>query len=266
MLVDEPCVADRNGNGSDGGSVAALALPNHKQLWKLVWCRWQQCHPQERILRRQFTNNLLKPFGGELLPLIKEKTITWLQSDLACPCVLVTDWRNAKPIMEQLQDEPGCIRPRLTVVLCKLRTQIFKAVKWMQTLPPSIGPVFACGEDEIPWSILGGMIQQCFSSSVCDSHASDDSHPSAHYVLDPHETKNEKASGNRNKDYRVDGLQTVPEAGIKRVPRFEGADENSNECMPPIKELKEVSLFPFNMPAPATLVRGPGGVLTVRCN
>jgi len=266
MLVDEPCVVDRNGNGSDGGSVAALALPNHKQLWKLVWCRWQQCHPQERALRREFTDNLVKPLGGEVLPLNREKAITWSQSDQACPSVLVTDWRDAKPVMEQLQDKPDCTPPRLTVVLIKLRRQFSKAEKWLQTLPPSVGPVYACGEDEIPWSLLGGMIQRCFSSSVIDINASD-GYMCLPLELDPDETKNEGASNNTdNEDYWVDHWQTVPEAGGRKVPCLEEADEDGGECLLPTKEWKEVSLSPLDMPAPATLVRGPGGVLTMTCN
>eukprot|EP00419_Tripos_fusus_P071395 CAMPEP_0172900422 /NCGR_PEP_ID=MMETSP1075-20121228/164021_1 /TAXON_ID=2916 /ORGANISM="Ceratium fusus, Strain PA161109" /LENGTH=46 /DNA_ID= /DNA_START= /DNA_END= /DNA_ORIENTATION= len=43
-----------------------------------------------------------------------------LQGNMAGPFVLVTDWRCAKPIMEHVQDRPGCTPPNLTIVLCTL--------------------------------------------------------------------------------------------------------------------------------------------------
>jgi len=175
------------------------------------------------------------PLGGNILSVTGEEAITWLQSDMARPSVLITDWQNAKPIMEQLQDKPNCAPPRLTVVLCALRKSFSKAEKWTQTLPPDVGQVYACVAERIPWSLLGEVIQRCFNTVVCDMNASD---------VRPLKLDSE-----------------VPEADLEEEPHLEEADGDRDAHLPLLKECVDVPLSPLNLPAPATLVRRPGGVL-----
>jgi len=266
--VFAPCNTQLHGNGPFWPALCPAGLFNKgddalpastAKQWKLVWCQWFQCHAQEKVLRRHFAHHLVGPLGGKLLRLTCEKTMARLQGNMAGPFVLVTDWRCAKPIMEHVQDRPGCTPPNLTIVLCTLRRQLVRAWKWIQTLPPAAGPFYACVDDQIPWLNLGGMVLQCCSLSI--------GHMFPPLEFEADQAKNEDASSNRSTEVcSIDSLQTEPVASIEQEPRVEEADEDSDKCMAPIKEWKQVPLLPAGVPAPVTLIRGPGGVLTMRCN
>lgn len=225
----------------DGGMGVALTLPSHKHWWTLLWCHqlWSIRKLSSKD-RKKLIHDVLMPLGGNILSVIREEAMTWLQSDMACPSVLVTDWRNAKPIIEQLQDKPDCTPPMLTIVVCSLRRQFPKATKWTQTLPPSVGQVYACVADQIPWSFLGEVIQKCFSPVVCDISTSSD------YLFRPLELDSQ-----------------VPETDIEEDHSLKQTDADGGAHLLPLAQWAPVP-FPPNLPAPATFVRGPGGVLTMR--
>lgn len=216
----------------DGGAILS---------WKLIWCHYdwslKDLRKEGRVQRNMFVNHVLTPHNG-VMQSLRGGVVTvmaWLQSDAACPSVLLTDWRNAKPIIEQLEDNPDCTRPRLIIVLCTLRRQLTKAWKWLQTLPPSVGPLCVCWGVSIPWNLLGGVLQSSIGALFCNVN------PNGHLVQP---------------------LQSMLGACAEEEPRLEDGEKDDDSYLPSITERTEMPMFPSHLPVPATLVPEAGGVLS----
>jgi len=141
--------------------------------WKLVWCH-EKCHKAENRRRCQVLRDAIMPLGGKLMALKKAaQFITWMQSGPPNPdpYILITDWREAQPLMKGLQTIANCPEPFYTVVLCSGPRQVRRSSAWVQELPPTVGPVCTCRQDQVPTPLLNGVIHQYFGPPFDEEHS-----------------------------------------------------------------------------------------------
>jgi len=229
-----------------------------KHWWKLLWLQ-DRCTKPENDNRRRFVNHVVQSYGGSLLVAsTADKGLTCLlRSSWVCPWVLVTDWRDAKPVMERLTARSDCPKPCFTLVLCSCARQLSRASKWSTELPLSVGPVYISTEDEIPPWLLSGVIQQCFGPmhDIPDDidHDTRLSHALNACVA-------EKDDFSCTKDTHNCSMHELPEVNVQKG---QCSDEGMYRDLPRIKEWTEVPPFPFDMPAPVTLVRRQDEMLEI---
>mmetsp|Transcript_2182 Transcript_2182/g.4136 ORF Transcript_2182/g.4136 Transcript_2182/m.4136 type:complete len:259 (+) Transcript_2182:54-830(+) len=146
-----------------GMDTAALTPPRCQMWWTLLWCH-EHSFKGEGTRRGKYVHSVVKQFGGRLVPVKKSvAVVAALRSSKGHPQVLVTNWRNARPIMEHLTNKHDCTAPRLIVVLCTSHKQFLRAWHWAQTVPQNACPLYVCVEDQIPPLLLNGVIEKCFS-------------------------------------------------------------------------------------------------------
>jgi len=161
------------------GISLTLAPPG---MWTLIWCQ-RHCHKAEHAKRKDIMRDVVMSFGGKLMAAkSKFSVLTWAQSDRASAYVLVTDWREIQPFMKNLRDMSDARRPCFSVLLCSSERQFRMASTWAQALPLHLGQVYACMEDQIPPSLLAGVIRKCFSPMDDATH--DDTADNAQSVPD----------------------------------------------------------------------------------
>jgi hypothetical protein len=113
---------------------------------QLVWCH-ERCHKQESDARRRAISQAAHDSGAVLICVKKAtKFAAWLAEGQRQPCVLLTDWREAKPCLETAALQPLANRPVATVVLCEQGQQFKRASAWTQTVAPELGLVHVCQE------------------------------------------------------------------------------------------------------------------------
>jgi len=113
------------------------AVPVHHHMdatcpWRLVWCH-ERCHKQESEARRRLLSEAAREAGAHLMCHKKASTFAmWLAHTQRAPFVLLTDWREVKPCMEAVAQQPPHNQPALTVVLAELPRQFDRASAWAQ--------------------------------------------------------------------------------------------------------------------------------------
>jgi hypothetical protein len=111
---------------------------------QLVWCH-ERCHKQESETRRRAISKAAHDSGAVLICVKKAtKFAAWLADGQRQPCVLLTDWREAKPCLETAALQPPTNRPVATVVLCEQGQQFKRASAWTQTVSRDLGLVHVC--------------------------------------------------------------------------------------------------------------------------
>jgi len=100
--------------------------------WDLLWC-CKYCHKDEAHSHRAKINAIIEKVGGRLVCLKKAARLQQRRTNHNKLSVLLTDWREAKPCMENLllsQAE----HPHLTVVYTASDKQFKVASLWASTL------------------------------------------------------------------------------------------------------------------------------------
>jgi len=225
--------------------------------WTFLWCH-DRCHKPEKDERRMLIRSVITSVGGKLKAVNKaEKALAFAQNYSAFPQVWITEWRHAKPLMLKLQDMDDCPRPWFTLVMCSCERQLLKASKWAQMLPPNVGEVYTCTEDNVPSSLLGGIIQQCFIplDDCINGDADDDEFPCEATNKDSSSIKDDGESSEKDKTHEL------PDVDFKTHQCLKAADEDRDDCLSPIRESMAASLYPVNIPTPVALISGCEGSL-----
>jgi len=158
--------------------------------WRLIWCH-ERCHKgSENRLRCRSIRNAIADTGGKLVALRKAaQFIQWAEQHQVLPYVVVTDWREAQPLIKSLMAAPPeLVRPSLTVILCESARQHRRAHAWSQNLPPNLGKVIACRPPFVPIELLDGVLAEYFNFGCVAALGDKDADNSPHQNSMPAKT------------------------------------------------------------------------------
>jgi len=261
-------------NGGASGCSFGPDPVSNRNRWKLVWCH-ERSRKDENRRRREIIHKEVTPHGGHLLTLKKATHfMKWLQrrnqTSRSCTYVLVTDWREAQPLMKGLLEMSDFFWPSLTVVLCSCDRQLMKSANWAQTISPTVGPICSCTQDQIPTSVFHGLIQKCFAQSLeeCRLQVQHRACEASDKDCGSNLLKvNDDVYGGGDCEISHGQVTRTPsEADVERDDPSEATDD-SDEHLQSTKDYANMPLFPTNMPAPVILVRGQDNALMRReCN
>mmetsp|Transcript_7614 Transcript_7614/g.14163 ORF Transcript_7614/g.14163 Transcript_7614/m.14163 type:complete len:302 (-) Transcript_7614:215-1120(-) len=133
--------------------------------WRLVWCH-ERCHKgSDNRMRCHSIRNAIAERGGKLVALRKAaRFLNWVEGHQVLPYAVVTDWREAQPIIQSLMvAPPQIVRPSLFVILCESQRQHRRASAWSKTLPSNVGNVIACRPPFVPNELLDGVLAKHFA-------------------------------------------------------------------------------------------------------
>lgn len=133
--------------------------------WRLLWCQ-ERCFKLENTSCRHALRYGAERMGGAAVCLKKALHFgRWVEQDgPTVPYVLITDWREAQPLMGFLEREDAH-KPTSLVLMCDSKRQWCRASRWSQSLEPQLFPIIVCDKSSIPPMLLNGLIYYCFSSS-----------------------------------------------------------------------------------------------------
>lgn len=103
--------------------------------WHLVWCN-EQCHKHALESLHQEIFEIVDRENGVLVRLKKAAGVgRWLSRAPRPDFALLTDWREAKPCMQILDENDDFRRPRMTLVYVHGDKQFKQASRWAAKLP-----------------------------------------------------------------------------------------------------------------------------------
>jgi len=140
--------------------------------WRLVWCH-ERCHKGvNNRTRCRSIRDAIAQRGGKLVALRKAaQFLTWAEDLQVLPYVVVTDWREAQPLINSLMvAPPQLVRPSLIVILCESPRQHRRAYDWTKRLPSNIGSVIACSPTCVPNELLDGVLAKYFTFDFDVAH------------------------------------------------------------------------------------------------
>jgi hypothetical protein len=243
--------------------------------WKLVWC-YERCYKDENRSHFKNIRDAIEPMGGKLVAVKKAAQVTaWIQRNQAVPYILITVWREAQPLMKSLQSESNVHQPSFSLVLCSNPRQVRRSTKWAQSLPSKVGPVWTCMQDQIPPSLLNGVLQMYFSATL----DSENVRPMS--KLDPCEHDHEllapswstDVGGIEGEDTREPSEADLSNDGLCHEVRSEETFEEQfrdlclqevpDDSFMPVPISTEAPEFLVSLPPPVSLVRDHNAVLTI---
>jgi len=168
--------------------VAGGQWQDPKGWWRLIWCH-ERCHKPENEMLCNALRRAVRDMGASLICLKKaNQFVDWLQRTQRPPYVLVTDWREAQPCLQSLQqgasradggrselDMPACV-----VVLCNSLRQFGRASEWARNLSNIMVPVIVCERSNIPPVLLHGVIRTHFGEPPASGCSHADMESSSH--------------------------------------------------------------------------------------
>jgi len=253
------------GNGFMASGVSQWLLPPFSEeagsknfWWKLVWCH-ERCHKAENRRRCQVLRDAIMPLGGKLMALKKAaQFITWMQSGHPGPYILITDWREAQPLMKGLQTISNCPEPFFTVVLCSGPRQVRRSSAWVQELPPTVGPVCTCRQDQIPTPLLNGVIHQYFGPPFDEEHSllTKLGQNGVENEEEPLIENDEEAHTREPSEAEKEQLSEEPDDDKDAAP-------DRDKLLLYVNDWAGVPPFPDGMPAPMALIRGQDAALVI---
>lgn len=158
------------------GCDAMEATDDARGWWRLVWCH-ERCYKLENDTLRQEIVSVVQSYGASLVCLKKARRFgLWMERTAGPWYVLVTDWREAQPCMHAILQSSGS-KPLQTVVLCSSQKQYRRAQEWAASLVDDAGIVHVCEVDDIPETLLAGVIRRCFGQEPGSQEGSGLLHP-----------------------------------------------------------------------------------------
>mmetsp|Transcript_80742 Transcript_80742/g.234180 ORF Transcript_80742/g.234180 Transcript_80742/m.234180 type:complete len:245 (-) Transcript_80742:278-1012(-) len=136
--------------------------------WRLAWVHERIFRDERRL---QHVSSCVKSRGGLLV--CKKKAMQlgcWAaeQGELLLPFILVTDWREAQPSTALLAEHAAAHeRLLLMLVVCDSPAQARRASAWVSKSEMGelfVGRMHVVTAGEIPISLLGGLIHDCFQA------------------------------------------------------------------------------------------------------
>mmetsp|Transcript_1666 Transcript_1666/g.6555 ORF Transcript_1666/g.6555 Transcript_1666/m.6555 type:complete len:309 (+) Transcript_1666:83-1009(+) len=143
----------------------------------LVWC-FERCHKEGKQAVRDDMRESMAKLGGAMVCLKKARQFDhWIERNPKANYILLTDWREAKPCADALNDRLGkCGAPMMTIVICDIVRQVSRAVQWAQSMGSEGGSVWVVVRGSIPTSLLDGLIFRCFNDPA-DAEPSNEGPP-----------------------------------------------------------------------------------------
>lgn len=133
--------------------------------WRLFWCH-ERCFKLENNMCRFALRTGVERMGGAAVCLKKALDFgQWLERDgPTVPYVLITDWREAQPLMGFLEREDAH-KPTSLILVCDSMRQWCRASRWSRKVERHLSTIFVCDKNSIPPMLLNGLIYYCFSPS-----------------------------------------------------------------------------------------------------
>lgn len=98
--------------------------------WVMIWCHERCYKPERSELRAHLTDVAMSLNAGILCMKKAVKYETWMKRSNSRTHVLITDWREAKPCLQVMQDSGQRERPETMIILCDLPKSHENAVSW----------------------------------------------------------------------------------------------------------------------------------------
>lgn len=114
--------------------VVLEAKGTFQEQWQFVWCH-ERCHKQELEPLREVFTETVEQANGNFMCLKKATGFgRWLSRVSDMPFVLLADWREAKPCVEVLLQQPH-EQTQIIVVYTEQDKQFKQASRWAASLP-----------------------------------------------------------------------------------------------------------------------------------
>lgn len=98
--------------------------------WLMIWCHERCYKPERSELRAHLTDVAMSLNAGILCMKKAVKYETWMKRSNSRTHVLITDWREAKPCLQAMQDGGQREWPETMIILCDLPKSHENAVSW----------------------------------------------------------------------------------------------------------------------------------------
>eukprot|EP00427_Karlodinium_veneficum_P023046 CAMPEP_0169119226 /NCGR_PEP_ID=MMETSP1015-20121227/31435_1 /TAXON_ID=342587 /ORGANISM="Karlodinium micrum, Strain CCMP2283" /LENGTH=203 /DNA_ID=CAMNT_0009182075 /DNA_START=127 /DNA_END=738 /DNA_ORIENTATION=+ len=109
-----------------------------KSVWELVWCS-EHCHKNGNVGLRGEIAAVAEKCVAELVCLKKAaKYASWSSSECKRPFALLSDWREAKPCVQEFDKGTA---PIVTLILCDTAQTFRRASAWARHLDSRFGCV-----------------------------------------------------------------------------------------------------------------------------
>jgi len=100
--------------------------------WRAVWCHERCFRPECKTARNEFAMVVRNACGSLLCFKKSQQFVLWLAMKQMTSYFLLTDWREAKPCINALQEADVTYWPFRIIVLCDTAKQFEKASHWAE--------------------------------------------------------------------------------------------------------------------------------------
>eukprot|EP00930_Biecheleria_cincta_P075614 TRINITY_DN6279_c0_g1_i2.p1 TRINITY_DN6279_c0_g1~~TRINITY_DN6279_c0_g1_i2.p1 ORF type:complete len:287 (+),score=59.91 TRINITY_DN6279_c0_g1_i2:52-912(+) len=105
-----------------------------KAPWNVVWCH-EHCHKGGMESLRQALQDAVQDVGAAFVCMKKSnRYMNWLEDNHSRPHLIITNWREVKPTLQDLAEAGGCRRPIGIVVLAESDVVYRRAYGWMKSV------------------------------------------------------------------------------------------------------------------------------------
>ncbi|CAK9110744.1 unnamed protein product [Durusdinium trenchii] len=132
--------------------------------WLMIWCH-ERCYKPERELRAHLTDVAMNLSAGILCMKKAVKYETWMKRTKNRFHVLITDWREAKPCMNAVEESLQTDWPEMIIVLCDLPKSHENALQWASKQDSNKAKIHVLLEspDQQHFQVITELLQSCYA-------------------------------------------------------------------------------------------------------
>lgn len=128
----------------------------------LLWCH-ERCFKEENEARRKAFVQGGQAFGASAVFLKKARQFSqWMDRCPGKHFVLVTDWREAQPSIQAVEEKLGESIPAMTIVMCDSEKQVLRASDWARKQSCEVGPIQVHNRLDLPPAMFANLLSQSF--------------------------------------------------------------------------------------------------------